>query len=121
MKFHEDGEQKALFDWAAYHPELRWMFAIPNGGNRNKLEAVRLKQGGVKKGVSDIFLPKQSKINGVYCGLFIEMKRRKVDGPSRVSWSQFEFQKGVEQAGYKCVICYGADEAIEEIKKYVML
>ena len=40
---HEDAEQAALFDWAAYYPELKWMHAIANGGYRNKKEAARLK------------------------------------------------------------------------------
>ena len=119
MKHSEEAEQKALFDWAQYQPRLRWMFAIANGGNRNPREAARLKAGGVKKGVSDIFLPVQSNIESVYCGLFIEMKRRKVDGRSSVSQSQSEFQERMEWEGYKCVVCYGADEAITAITDYL--
>lgn len=126
MRFSEEAEQKKLFDWAAYQPKLRWMFAIPNGGNRNPREAARLKAGGVKAGVSDIFLPMPtvapcglSDSGAGFAGLFIEMKRRKVDGYSAVSQNQVEFQDRMRWEGYKCVVCYGADEAIDEITEYL--
>lgn len=57
----EVDEQRAVFEWAEYakgkYPWLKWMHHIPNGGSRNKIEAVRLKAQGVKRGVPDIFLP----------------------------------------------------------------
>jgi hypothetical protein len=127
VKHHEDSEQALVFEWASYYPRLRWMFAIANGSHlagdskQRAMQMARLKKQGLTPGVSDIFLPlPQMDDQGLWsAGLFIEMKRRKVDGPSRVSWSQFEFQKGVEQAGYKCVVCYGADEAIAAIQEYL--
>lgn len=118
MKHSEDAEQKVLFQWASYIPQCKWMFAIPNGGNRNALEAKRLKAGGVKAGVSDIFLPWAV---DPYCGLFIEMKRRKVDGRSVVSANQFQFGMDMMSAGYRFEVCYGAEEAIDVIKEYLML
>ena len=57
----EAQEQKALFRWAELakggHPELGLMYATPNGGSRNPIEARHLKEQGVKPGVPDIFLP----------------------------------------------------------------
>ena len=57
----EAEEQKALFEWAGYmggkHPELRFMYHVPNGGRRNAREAAMLKAEGVKAGVPDIVLP----------------------------------------------------------------
>ena len=74
----EAQEQATLFEWAhrmeGRFPELALLHAIPNGGSRNPLEAVHLKQQGVKPGIPDIFLPVAS---GPYHGLYIEMKRRK--------------------------------------------
>lgn len=50
MKVSEHQEQVALFQWAAYmektYPALREMYAIPNGGLRNKVVAAKLKAEG---------------------------------------------------------------------------
>ena len=94
------------------------MFAIPNGGNRNIREAARLKRQGVKSGVSDIFLPSAK---GGFHGMFIELKRRKLDGPSKVAPNQRAFLAVMKAHGYKTVVCYGADEAIAAIQDYLML
>lgn len=57
----EDTEQINVVSWANWnmnrYPELRWLFHVPNGGSRNKQEAVKFKQMGVKAGVSDLCLP----------------------------------------------------------------
>jgi len=72
----EHAHQTALFCWASSYiseyPELEWMFAIPNGGERNIAVAGRLRAEGVKSGISDVMLP-CSRHN--YHGLFIEMKK----------------------------------------------
>jgi hypothetical protein len=100
----EHDEQKALFDWAESMiaqgriPELKNMFAIPNGGMRNKAVAVKLKQEGVKRGVLDIFLAMPSP---AWNGLFIEMK----DGDNVLSPDQREWKKRLEENGYRCEIC----------------
>lgn len=126
MKHHEDNEQKVLFEWASYIPLLKWLHSIPNGAHlagdskARAMQMRRLKEQGLKTGVSDVFLPLPvTRVGGVYAGLYIEMKRRKVDGPAKVSSDQQDFQQAMTAAGYKCVICYGADEAIVAIKKYL--
>jgi len=116
MKHHEDEEQKALFEWAAFYPELRWMHSIPNGGNRNPREAARLVQQGVKAGVSDVFLPVAR--NGHH-GLYIEMKRSKSSGRSHITEAQGDFMFAMTEQKYKCVVCYGFLEAITEISNYL--
>lgn len=55
-------------------PELEDMFAIPNGGKRDKITAANLRREGVKRGVPDVFLPVR---RGAWAGLFIELKRGK--------------------------------------------
>ena len=71
----EDTEQINVIAWADWnaimYPELRWLHHIPNGGSRNKAEAVKFKQMGVRSGVSDLCLPYPK---GIYHGLYIEMK-----------------------------------------------
>ncbi len=118
MKHYEDAEQAAVFEWAGYYKELRWMHAIANGGKRNIREAARLKKQGVKPGVYDIFLPMPM---DHYHGLYIEMKRRKKEGPSRPTLDQLEFGLDMLEEGYKVVVCYGANEAIEVITRYADL
>ena len=92
----------------------QWLHHVPNGGSRNKQEAVKLKQMGVKAGVSDLCLPYPK---GIYCGLYIEMKF----GDNRQQVSQKEFLKDMAEAGHFVATCYSAEEAIEVIKKYLSL
>ena len=114
----EDTEQIAVVQWSQYnmnrYPELKWLFHVPNGGSRNKQEAVKFKQMGVKTGVSDLCLPYPK---GIYCGLFIEMKY----GDGRQQPSQKEFLKDMAEAGHFVATCYSAEEAIEVIKEYCEL
>ena len=114
----EDTEQIAVVQWAQYnvnhYPELRWLHHCPNGGSRNRLEAVKLKQMGVKAGVSDLCLPYPK---GIYCGLYIEMKY----GNNRQQDSQKEFLKEMAEAGHFVATCYSAEEAINVISEYVNL
>ena len=108
----EAEHQEKIFNWAKYVPELKWMFAIPNGGYRRPLEALRFKKQGVKAGVSDIFLPLP---RGGYHGLFIELKV----GKNRPTRNQLDFLADMEKEGYQCAVCYGSDEAIKTINAYI--
>lgn len=114
----EDTEQIAVIQWSQYnmnrHPELKWLHHCPNGGSRNRNEAVKLKQMGVKAGVSDLCLPYPK---GIYCGLYIEMKF----GDNRQQATQKEFLKDMAEAGHFAATCYSAEEAISVIKEYVEL
>lgn len=112
MKNSEFAEQKALFEWAKFIPELRWMFAIPNGGKRDARVGVMMKYQGVKPGVPDIFLPLPR--HG-YHGLFIEMKF----GKNKLSNLQSEFLDFAKKNMYECKVCYSCEEAIEAILWYL--
>lgn len=99
--------------------KLRWFFpdliffAIPNGGLRNKSEAVRMKLEGVEKGTPDIFIAEPR--NSFY-GLFLELK--KASG-GEVSMEQKKKIKELREKGYQAEVCYGALDALEKIKKYL--
>lgn len=114
----EHGEQAALFCWAAEqrrvegYAGLEWMFAVPNGGDRDLVVASMLKAEGVKSGVSDIMLPEG---RGGYFGLFIEMKR--ADGGS-ASEKQLTFMDHVFKMGYAAVLCHGWLQARDAILLY---
>ena len=112
----EAQEQQAVIAWAAHYqglyPCLKWLHHIPNGGSRDKKEAVNLKRQGVKAGVSDLFLP--CACHG-YHGLYIEMKSKN----GKLSKKQAEFIEDMIRQGYKAVVCYGAETAIKVIMQYI--
>ena len=114
----EDTEQINVVSWANWnvnrYPELKWLHHVPNGGNRNKQEAVKLKQMGVKAGVSDLCLPYPK---GLYCGLYIEMKF----GDNRQQETQKEFLADMAAAGHFVATCYSAEEAVKVIEEYLKL
>jgi hypothetical protein len=94
----EHVEQCHVFMWAATeivrHPELEFMFAIPNGGKRNIITAARLKAEGVRAGV--------------------RTKGSKLKEPE-----QIRFQDFLDKQGYCVVICRGQEEAVEAISEYL--
>ena len=114
----EDTEQMSVMDWARWnqnaHPELELLHHCPNGGSRNKAEAVKLKQMGVKTGIPDLCLPVPM---GVYSGLYIEMKY----DTGRLEDSQKKMLKALAAAGHYCTVCYGAEEAIRVLQEYINL
>lgn len=71
----ESVEQKLVVEWArraeCTWPEIALLHHIPNGGQRDKAVAAKLKTEGVKAGVPDLCLPVP---RGKYHGLYIEMK-----------------------------------------------
>lgn len=114
----EDTEQICVANWAEWqvsrYPELKWLHHIPNGGSRNKAEAIKLKQMGVKAGVSDLCLPYPK---GIYHGLYIEMKYDK----GRHQPSQKEFLTDMAKAGHYVATCYTAQDAVNVIEEYLNL
>lgn len=114
IKLSEHQEQKTLITWfrLQYPLYARCLFAIPNGGMRNKVIAVKLKAEGVTAGVSDLFLmiPRGGKH-----GLFIEMKA--LDG--KPTEAQKEFIALANLMNYQAVICKGFDEAKKVVANYI--
>lgn len=88
------------------------LFAVPNGGSRNKIEATNLKRQGVKRGVADVILliPKKG-----FASLCIEFKTK----TGRQSDEQKEFQMQAEKCGSKYVIVRSVKEAIEKVGEYL--
>ena len=115
-KEHE--EQVVFMQWCHLQekkfPELKLMFAIPNGGQRSITTASKLKKEGVKAGVPDLHLPVA---RGEYNSLFIEMKA----GKNKATAHQLKMMELLSDAGNLCVICYGAKEAIQATQSYLSL
>ena len=87
-------------------------FAIPNGGNRSASEGARFKREGVKAGVPDIFIAHPV---SPYSGLFIEFKY----GKNKPTESQFQMIKELSDAGYRCAVCYSANDGMDCLRKYL--
>lgn len=115
----EDQEQITVMSWA-HRVKFKdgrlsdYLFHIPNGGSRNIIEATKLKKMGVKAGVPDLQLIVP---NGQAHGLWIELKAQK----GKLQPSQRLMIQRLEEQGYMCKVCFGADEAIQEIKKYLCI
>lgn len=96
-------------DW----PELRWLFAVPNGGHRAKRTAAAMKAEGAKAGVPDYLLPVQ---RGEHVGLAIELKR--TDG-GRVSPEQREWLAHLASAGWHTAVAHGWEAAFDVVRDYM--
>ena len=112
----EHQHQVALFQWAALrekaYPELKNLYAIPNGGHRNKAVAAKLKKEGVKAGYPDINL---DIARHGFNGLRIELKAP----GGRLQNNQSEWIQRLTDAGYMAVVCVGVDSAIQTICDYL--
>lgn len=114
----EHSQQTALFCWAAQNsnviPELQLLFAIPNGGLRDKITASRLKAEGVRSGVPDIFWPVAVSSWRAYHGLFIEMKAQK----GVASANQEQWLIDLRAQGYACAVAHSYERARDVILNY---
>jgi hypothetical protein len=112
----EHGHQSALFCWAAQNqdrfPELKWMYAIPNGGERNVAVAAKLRAEGVRAGVSDVCLPIA---RGPFHGFYIEMKKP----GGKESDKQKEFGAFLVEQGYHYECCDHWEIARDMIEWYM--
>ena len=115
MKSSESLEQQKFIQWCELsknkYKDLDMIYAIPNGGSRHKLEAVKLKREGVKSGIPDLHLPVA--LNG-YNGLYIEMKH----GKNKTSVNQDKWITRLNKNGYLALVAYEFEGAKEIIEKY---
>ena len=116
----EDGHQAAFFCWCALNerPPLGLVFAIPNGGSRNIIEATKFVGTGTRSGVPDIFVAWPTK---QYSGLFIELKieKRRKEKHGGCSKDQLKWIDFLSSAGYAVKICYSWTEARDTLIAYL--
>lgn len=110
----ESSLQRCCVAWfRLQYPKLATLlFAVPNGGSRNAIEAARMKGEGVTAGVADLLLLVPG--NG-YHGLAIEMKA----GKNKQTEKQIEWQKAVEAQGYRYIVCRSFDEFRQAIQNHL--
>ena len=106
--------QCACVQWfRAQHPKYRHnLFAVPNGGRRDKVTGAKLKAEGVLAGVADLILLKSNASHGA---LLIEMKT----GSGKQSEVQGRWQRAIEKDGYKYVLCRSIEDFMREINAYL--
>ena len=106
--------QCACVQWfRAQHPKYRHnLFAVPNGGRRDKVTGAKLKAEGVLAGVADLILLKSNASHGA---LLIEMKT----GSGKQSEVQGHWQRAIEKDGYKYVLCRSLEDFMREINVYL--
>ena len=83
------------------------IFAVPNGGTRNIIEAKKLKSTGVLAGVSDLICITQKKEI-----FFLELKTEK----GVQSDSQKDFEKRITDLGYKYMLIKKFEDYLNFIK-----
>lgn len=114
MKHDESRLQQACVKWfrLQYAQLASCLFAIPNGGRRDKVTASIMKGEGVLAGVADLFLMKS---NGEFHGLWIEMKTPK----GRQSDSQKSFEQTAKSQNYEYKIARDMEEFQFAINDYI--
>ena len=95
------------------HPEVKYLFSVPNGGHRHIAVAAKLKASGVKSGVPDLFLPLP--ISGRSAGLWIEMKAP----GGTVTQNQDDYLRFLSEVGFLTKVCYSSQAAVDEIRGYL--
>jgi len=124
MKKHkEDDLQIAAVTWfRLQYPDIV-IFAIPNGGKRNAIEAAKMKRTGTLAGVADLFIMQSkypppwdmSTSAEAYHGLFIELKV----GKNEMTESQKIFRLNAINAGYGHVVCRDIDSFMKTVNEYL--
>ena len=113
-RYLESRIQQSCVKWFRYQYSniARLLFAVPNGGSRNRIEASIMKGEGVTAGVSDMILlvPTES-----YSSLCIELKA----GKNNQTDLQKSWQELAEKHGNKYVIVRSFDEFREIIQGYL--
>lgn len=123
----ETEEQQALFAWAALVesriPELRDLFAVPNGAYKSKAMAARFQREGLKPGVPDIILPHA---RGGYHACYIELKRQRERGKrvelrvgTRPGERQRDWHERLRAAGNYVDVAHGWEHARDILLAYL--
>lgn len=112
----EHGEAVALMRVVRLHearfPALKMLFAVPNGGDRHKIVAAKMKAEGVKPGVPDYLLPVS---RPGYLGLAIELKSL----TGYASKEQKQWIADLRSAGWRAEVCRGWDDAWRVVREYL--
>lgn len=105
---NEDLLQSKIVVWFKNNYQMHGkglIFAVPNGGSRNVIEAKKLKSTGLLAGASDLIVLLQDKC------FFVEIKTE----TGRQSEAQKEFEKRVKSLGFNYLLIRSLTEFQNEI------
>jgi hypothetical protein len=104
---NESKLQQEIFNWyqnnycLKFHEPRGMIFSIPNGGTRNKLEAITMKATGLLAGASDLIVITP---NGKL--IFVELKT----DTGKQSDKQIDFENRVKKLGFEYHLIRSIDE-----------
>lgn len=103
----EHVEQREFVSWfrKTYRPVR--IFAIPNGGKRGKVEAMRLKVEGVSAGVPDLYIPEWR--------LWVEMKK---ESGGKLSPVQKDWKVYLDSIGDAWILGEGFEDAKRQVLEF---
>ena len=102
----------ALNQRVIIEPALALLYAVPNGGMRNKATAGKLRAEGVKSGVPDLFLSVPST---PFHGLYLELKAK----ANTASDEQRRWLMNLSAQGYKCAVVNDMGTALRIVAEYL--
>lgn len=109
----EESIQKSIIEWISIHPDIKkyskYIIHIPNEGKRTPRYGKKLKDMGMRPGVSDLFIaiPRKG-----FNGAWVELKSKS----GTLSKSQFEFLKDMEMQNY----CTNSCNSFEEFTIFIL-
>ena len=110
MKQDEHKLQVAICKWLDYTQDF-YYYAIPNGGLRHRLVAIKLKMEGAKAGVADMFWMVS---NERWKGLFVEVKIEK----GKQSPNQKEFESIAIKHGYYYAVVRSINDCESILRRF---
>ena len=110
MKQEEHKLQVGICKWLDYTQDF-FYFAIPMGGLRHRLVAIKLKMEGAKAGVADMFWMVS---NENWKGLFVEVKIDK----GKQSQSQKDFEAIAIKHGYYYAVVRSIEDCFYLISRF---
>ena len=108
----EDDEQIAFVKWFEMSFPGVLIYAIPNGGSRNLLEAVKMKRTGTKRSIPDLHVPEWQ--------LRVEMKRTMFsDKTSQDFLDQLAMHDHLRTTCKETVfLAYGCEDAVRQVNQF---
>ena len=97
-------------------PESAFLFHVPNGGSRHKIEAARMKPMGVVAGVPDLMLIYGGRVFGIEVKS-PKRKPKRAELETMLSKKQREAQASLDRAGCLCVTVTSLIEVTDFLMK----